>query len=165
MMKVIVITGTPGTGKTTIARKLIKKLNFYNLDVNKIISKNKLSESYDKKRKTKIIDVNKLNKTLIFEIKNIKKTEEYDGIIIDSHLSHYLPKKYVDFCIVAKCSINELSKRLKRKRFHKEKIQENLQAEIFDICYNEAAEKKHKIIKIDTTKGFNIDDIIHKLGV
>ena len=164
-MKVIAVTGTPGTGKSTIAKKLAKKLNFYNLDVNKIISNYNLSECYDKKRRTKIIDTNKLNKKLIFEIKNIKKTEEYDGIIIDSHLSHYLPKKYVDFCIVAKCSINELSKRLKRKRFHKEKVQENLQAEMFDICYNEAAEEKHKIIKIDTTKGFNIDGLLRKLGV
>ena len=164
-MKVIAVTGTPGTGKSTIARKLAKKLNFCYIDINNTISKYNLFDGYDKKRKTKIIDTNNLNKKLIFEIKNIKKTEEFYGIIIDSHLSHYLPKKYVDFCIVAKCSIDELSKRLKRKRFHKEKIQENLQAEIFDICLNEAKERKHRVIVINTAKGFNIDDIIRKLGV
>ena len=50
------------------------------------------------------------------------------------------------------------------KKFNKNKIQENIQAEIFDICLNEAKEKKHKVIVINTTKGFNIKDIICKLG-
>lgn len=163
-MKVIAVSGTPGTGKTYLSRKLAKKLGFYYFDVNKFISKNKLYEGYDKKRKTKIVDVKKLNRKLIGEIKEIKNNEKFKGITIDSHLSHYLPKKYIDFCIITKCDIEELNKRLKRKKFRKSKIQENLQAEIFDVCYDEAIDRKHKIITVDTTKGFNIDNIIHKLG-
>ena len=167
-MKVVAVSGVPGTGKTTLSRKLSKKLNFYYLDVNKLISNNKLYEGYDKKRKTKIVDIKKLNKSLIKEIKSLKNNtnqiKRFNGAIIDSHLSHYLPRRYADFCIVTKCEIKELSKRLKKKKFHKNKIQENLQAEIFDVCLNEAKERKHKIIVIDTTKHFNINDLIHKLG-
>ena len=163
-MITICVSGTPGTGKTTLSKKLSKKLNFYYLDVTALISKYKLSEGFDKKRKTKIIDVKKLNGKLIDEIKAIIKTKKFHGIIIDSHLSHYLPRKYVDLCIVTKCGINELNKRLKRKKFHKDKIQENLQAEIFDICLNEAKERKHKTIVVDTTKGFNISNIAGKVG-
>ena len=164
-MKIIIISGTPGTGKTTLSKKLSKVMDFYYLDVNKLISKHKLSEGYDRKRKTKVIDVNKLNKKLILEIKNFKKqNKKYNGIIIDSHLSHYIPRKYVDFCIVTKCDIKELNKRLKNKKFHQSKIKENLEAEIFDICYNEAKQGKHNIIVVDTTKHFNMNDLIHKLG-
>jgi len=181
-MEVICITGTPGTGKTTLAKKLAKKLDFCYLDVNESIKKHKLYESYDKKRKTKIVDIKKLNKFLIKEIATIKKfNKKYKGIIIDSHLSHYLPKKYADLCIVTKCGIKELNKRLKNKQFHKSKIQENLQAEIFDICYNEAVRRKHNVIVIDTskiskkfsgyseskilkaTKGFNISKILKSI--
>jgi len=158
-MKTILVTGTPGTGKTILSNKLSKKLNYHYFDVNRFVSKYRLAEGYDKKRKTKIIDVNKLNKKLIEEIKNYKKSKKYPGIIIDSHLSHYLPRKHVDLCIVAKCGIKELNKRLKMKKFNKNKIQENLQAEIFDICLNEARERKHNIIIVDTTKGFNINDL------
>ena len=191
-MKVIAVSGTPGTGKTTIAKKLAKKLNYYYVDVNNLISKYKLSEGYDKKRRTKIVDVKKLNKKLIDIIdffknknyigmrpmssarsttritkENIKKNvyiKKIKGIVIDSHLSHYLPRKYVDFCIVTKCGINELNKRLKKKKFRKDKIKENLQAEIFNVCYNEALEKKHRVFVVDTTKGFNISSIVNKLG-
>jgi len=68
-MKTVIVTGTPATGKTTLSKKLAKKLDFYYLDVNESIKKHKLSEGYDKKRKTKIVDVDKLNKFLINTIK------------------------------------------------------------------------------------------------
>lgn len=183
-MKTMIVTGTPGTGKTTIAKKLSKKLGYYYLDVNKLINKYKLYEGYDRKRKTKIVDIKKLNKFLIKKLKTFKKlniaknsrmrvsslltrshlTKKYKGIIIDSHLSHYLPRKYADICIVTRCNINELNKRLKRKKFHKDKIKENLQAEIFNVCLEEAKKKKHRIIEIDTTKGFNISSVAKSLG-
>ncbi|MBI2657119.1 AAA family ATPase [Candidatus Woesearchaeota archaeon] len=163
-MKVICVTGTPGTGKTTLAKKLAKKLNFYYLDVNKLISKYRLSEGYDRKRKAKIVDIKKLNKHLIKYIKNTRELNKFKGIIIDSHLSHCLPRKYADFCIAAKCGINELGKRLKKRGYSKSKITENLQAEIFDVCYNEAMGKKHRMIVINTTKGFNISSAARQIG-
>lgn len=163
-MRVIAVTGTPGTGKTALSKKLSKRLNFLYIDVNKLILMHNLSEGYDRKRKTRIIDANKLNKFLILHIKNLKKDKKLKGVIIDSHLSHCIPKKNADLCIVTKCSIKELNKRLKRKRFHKQKIQENLQAEIFDVCHNEAVENKHNILIVDTSKGFNINDAVKKLN-
>ena len=207
-MKVIAVTGVPGTGKTMLSKKLTEKLGFYYLDVNKLISKRNLSEGYDKKRKTKIVDIGKFNALLINKINVIKKfgknqltknnldliffkiennlkkfngisvspkarsamalnnnkSKSIKGIIIDSHLSHYLPKKYIDLCVVAKCNIKKLGKRLKKKRFHKEKIKENIQAAIFDVCFNEALERKHNVLVVDTTKGFNIQSIAKHLG-
>ena len=160
-MKTIIVGGTPGTGKTTLAKRLAKKLNFHYLDVNKIIEKYNISEGYDKKRDTKIIDTKKLNLALTKEIRNFKQSKE--GIIIDSHLSHYLPKKYVDLCIVTKCNLKELENRLKKKKYSKSKIRENLDAEIFDVCLNEAKENGHKVIVIDTTKDLNIENISQKI--
>ena len=153
-MKVIIVTGSVASGKTTISKKLAKKLNCKYIDVNKIIQKNKLSSSYDKKRKCKIIDTKKLNKVLIKIIKDSKTP-----LVIDSHLSHYLPKKYVDLCIVTKCSLKLINKRLKKRRYNKEKIKENLECEIMDICLNEAKELKHNILVISTTQGINISGL------
>ena len=185
-MNAIIVTGTPGTGKTAISKKLGKKLNLNCLDANLIIKKYHLSEGYDRKRKTKIIDTKKLNKALVKEIKscnkrasdikNFKKankslaksikssTEIKNGIIIDSHLSHYLPNKYVDLCIVTKCNLKILQTRLKKKKYGKEKIRENLDAEIFDVCLEEAKSYNHKLLIIDTSKGINISKISKKVG-
>ncbi len=170
-MKTVIVTGTPGTGKTALSKKLAKKLNYIHIDVDKLISKHRLHEGYDRKRRTKIVDTRKLNRFLIEYIKKFNENtllsnyeKKYNGIIIDSHISHHFPKKYIDLCIVLKCSIKDLNKRLKRKNFHKQKIQENLQAEIFDVCLNEAKEQKHKVVVVDTTKGFNINILTRKIG-
>lgn len=146
---IIIVSGTPGTGKTTIAKKIAKERNAEYIDVNKVITKYNISDGYDRKRKTKIIDVKRLNKVLIKIIKSSKK-----DLVIDSHLSHYLPPKYVDLCIITKCDLKTLKKRLKKKGYSTEKIKENLDAEIFDVCLNEAKELGHKIKVIDTTWPF-----------
>ncbi len=158
---IIIISGTPGTGKTTLAKALAKKLNHKYLSINMLLTKYTLKESYDKKRRCFVIDVKKLNKALLREIKK----QKYKDIIIDSHLSHNLPKRYVDLCIITKCELKVLEKRLRKKRYSRKKIRENLDCEIFDICLNEAKEKKHKIKIIDTTKGINIKRVIKKLNL
>ena len=200
-MKTIIVTGTPCTGKTSLAKILAKKLNFNYIDANKIIKHYNIAEGYDKKRKTKIVDANKLSKALIKEIETIKKNEliqknnfKYiknsnntknsiknksiksnknkkiknknieNGIIIDSHLSHYLSKKYVDLCIVAKCDIKELKRRLESRGYDKNKVRENLDAEIFDVCLSEAKEMKHKVFTIDTTYGIKSNKLINKIN-
>ncbi len=151
-MNVIAISGTPGTGKTTLARRLSKKTGYRYIGINRIINKYNISKEYDKKRKCKILDVKKLNKALIKEINQHKKTKKINGVIIDSHLSHHLPKNQVDLCIITKCELKVLKNRLKKKGYGKEKIRENIDCEIFDICFNEAKENNHNICVVDTTK-------------
>lgn len=140
-MKAIVVSGTPGTGKTTVAKALAKKKNYEYLDVNRLIKEKKLYDSYDRKRKCNVVDVKKLNKSLIKLIKQSKKK-----LVIDSHLSHHLPKKYVELCIITKCNLKKLKKRLEKRGYSKSKVRENLDSEIFDVCLNEAKEMGHKII-------------------
>lgn len=143
---IIIITGTPGTGKSTLAKALAKKLKIHYIDVNKVIDKYKLKEAYDKKRKSDIVDEKKLSKILV------KLTKIYPDCIIDSHMAHEMPKKHVDLCIVTKTELKTLKKRLEKRKYSKAKVQENLEAETFEICHTEAQEKGHKIILIDTTK-------------
>ena len=142
----IICTGTPGTGKTTIAKAIAKKCHMQYVEVNKIIKTNNLREGYDKKRQTYIVDEKKLTKILL---QYVQKNKSY---IIDSHLSHYLPAKKVTLCIVTKTDLKELKKRLEKRKYPKAKIRENIDAEIFDICYQEALEAGHTIQVIDTTK-------------
>ncbi len=147
-MKSIIVTGTPGTGKTTVAKQLAKKHNATYVDVNAVIKENRLRESYDKRRKSYVVDINKLNKVLIKIIADAKKHKI--SLVIDSHLSHYVPAKYVDVCYVTKTSLKKLKKRLQKRCYGKHKIEENMQCEIFDICRMEAQEAGHKI-KVVTT--------------
>lgn len=149
-MKCIIVTGSPGTGKSRVARLIAEKLKGEYVDVNKLVKNKKIKSEYDKKLNTRIVDVKVLNKYLINLIKKSKKM-----LVIDSHLSHYLPKKYVKLCVVTKCELKVLKKRLEKRKYSREKIRDNLDAEIFDVCLIEAKEKCHRIKVIDTTHGID----------
>ena len=157
-MTVIVISGTPGTGKTTLA-KILAKFGYRRIDVNRLVNRKRLYEGYDRKRGSKIVDTDRLTK----ELARLITSSRNKKMVVDSHLSHYLPPDYVDLCIVTKCDLKELKKRLE-KRYNQAKVRENLDAEIFDICYNEAKEFGHKVVVVDTTDGIVTSKIKKILG-
>ncbi|MEK6903343.1 MAG: AAA family ATPase [Nanoarchaeota archaeon] len=149
--KIIVITGTPATGKTTLAKQIAKKERATHLEVNELIKKEHLFHTYDRSLRTRLVDIEKIIARLIQIVKEYRKRKE--SLVIDSHLAHHLPPKYVDQCIVTKCGLNTLKKRLEKRNYPKKKVRENLDAEIFDVCLMEAIENRHRKIKIvDTTK-------------
>lgn len=146
---IISISGTPGTGKTTLAQILAKKFKMTYIDVTNFISQNKLHDKYDRSLKTYIIDVDKVEKKLKKEI------EIKENYIIDSHFSHDF--SFVTHCIVCTCERKILRNRLLKRKYSEKKIMENIQSEIFDTCYIEALENKKKTIKIDCTTKKSID--------
>jgi broad-specificity NMP kinase len=179
---IVAISGTPGTGKSHIARKLRK--TFTVLDLNKIIRDKKLYDSYDRASKTYDVDIDKLG-SLISKITKgfeydrddahqvsmhdvlrkmkdnsmslkdfLKRLDKYSHIkgfkdrnlLMDNHLSHYVK---ADFCIIARCGLKTLKKRLESRGYSKKKIEDNMQSEIFEICLQEAKGMKHTIITVN----------------
>ena len=55
IIMIIIVTGTPGTGKTTFSKEIAKEKNLKYIDVSKIIKENNLSEGFDRK------DIDKAN--------------------------------------------------------------------------------------------------------
>ncbi len=142
MPKLIIIAGTPGTGKSTLA-KLIAKLGYVRLDLHHHYQQ--LSIGYNQKKQSYDIDYKKFEK-LVKE-----KLKEHPKIVLDSHIAHLLPPKLVSTCIVLTCTnLKELKKRLQKRKYPLAKIRENLDSEIFQICLTEA--QKHHPLVFDTAK-------------
>ena len=149
-MAVVIVTGTPGTGKTTVAVRLAKKLGFRYVDVNKVISAHKLSEGYDRKKRCRVVDVRKLSRVLVKLARDAANAG--DGVVIDSHLSHYMPSSAVDVCVVTTCDLKLLKRRMKRRSYPDSKISDNLECEAFESCLVEATEAGHDVVVADTGK-------------
>ncbi|MFW6026422.1 MAG: AAA family ATPase [Candidatus Woesearchaeota archaeon] len=154
---IICFSGTPGSGKTTLAEKSFDFLKNSSLDGYESIeyydNERVIKEfpeiylEYDKNRDTKVIDESLLT-NFFKEIKSDSKI-----ILFDSHLSHYLSSEIVDLFFITRTDIETLRKRLENRGYSKEKINENIQSEIFKICYIDALEFNHSnIITIDTNK-------------
>ena len=150
MVKVIAVTGTPATGKTTVAKKLAYMLDYKYIDGKQIIENFKLHSEKDP------------DGTLVVPVKNfenqlkkiIKQESRAKGLIIDSHLSHLLHKELLNLCIVTRCNLKELSFRLKKRNYSEKKIADNLEAETFEICKIEAQENNLKVVEVDTGNSF-----------
>lgn len=150
--QILILTGTPGTGKTTLAKMLAERYGYHHIEVNTLIKQRKLGKQYDRKRHCSIIDIQKLNRHLLQIILWAK--HEKIKAVIDSHLSHYLPPKVVDRCIVVNCDLKVLKRRLVKRGYAKAKVAENLECEIMGICEQEAREMGHKVRTVDGSKPY-----------
>ena len=139
---IIAVTGVPGTGKTTVAKLLSKKMGFSYVDLNKLAQDKNLYAGYDKKRKCKIVDIKKIDN-------EIKKK---DNLVIDSHYSHLLS---IDKVILLKLNTKELRKRLEKRKYPESKIMENLQSEIMEVIASEIEEKNKEKTKAKKFKADN----------
>ncbi len=148
-MKVILITGTPCTGKTSYAKKFCKAKKYYYFDLHSFIKSHKLHSGFDKKYGSFIVNIEDFVNSIERHIKNMNKSSKFKskfkGIVVDSHLSHYINPKMTDLCVVMKCDLSKLKKRLLKRNYSKAKIEENMEAEIFDICLFEAKDIGHRV--------------------
>ncbi len=151
-MKILIVSGTPGTGKTTVSKNLLNYFEAKVISLNELAISENLIEKYDTKRETSVIDNKKIIDFLIELIKEYEK-EDPEFLIIESHFSDIVPEKYIDFVIVLRCDPDELYSRLKRRDYKIEKIRENVQSEILGNCVNYFINKPMNtpILEIDTT--------------
>ncbi len=140
---IISISGTPGTGKTKAARLLGRKMKA-NIIPLKALCKD-ISCKYDKKRKTKIVDIKDLQQSAS------KKIIKNKINIIEGHLSHFLK---ADVIVILRTNPIVLEKRLKKRKWRKSKIKENVMAEFLDEITTEAIEKhgRKKVFEIDASR-------------
>jgi adenylate kinase len=142
---IVAITGTPGVGKTSVSKHLQDK-GYFVVDLHEIIYKYDFVEDFDKKRDSKIVDIEKLNQYVSENFKSKK-----DLVFIESHLSHSLD--CIDKVILLRLHPKYLKENLEKRGWNKEKIKENLEAEALDVILCEVVESfaEKDIFEIDTT--------------
>jgi len=151
-MKIIIISGTPGCGKTSLANELSKLINAKIISLNELAISKDFSFEYDNDRKTYIVDFKIFLPYIMRKIKKIKK-ENPQFLIIESHFSDIIPNKCIDHIFILRCDPDELVNRLKVKNYDLKKITENVQVVILGNCVNYFIQKKTRkpLFEIDTT--------------
>ena len=160
-MKILIVSGTPGTGKTTVSQNLLNNLNAKVISLNELAISEKLIINYDIERETSVINEKKLVRYVIKLIEHYNKLD-LEFLIIESHFSDIVPGQYIDYVIILRCDPDELSIRLKKRGYKNEKIRENVQSEILGNSANYFLNKQlnKPILEIDTTN--NSVDVITK---
>ncbi|MFP3289639.1 MAG: AAA family ATPase [Candidatus Nanopusillus acidilobi] len=155
---IICITGVPGVGKSTIAKKLADQIDAVLIDISDFVIKNKLYEEYDEAEQTYIVDENKLFQEIDNYIKNLNS--KY--IIIEGNFAHLYNK--CDLYIVIKTDPNILYERLSKERnYPYNKIFTNIWAMNLEVIEDELEEMKKEYYAFYSNKEDDIDNIVKEI--
>jgi adenylate kinase len=169
----ILITGTPGVGKTSLAMLLTDNLNeklsntnkrYTYINIGKLITDKKLYTDWNKDFDVPEFDEDKV----LDEIEPMIKS---GGLILDFHSAFFFPDEWIQFVVLLRCDNTILYDRLKSRGYSDKKIKENIECEIMEVTSEDVKENfsQEKIIEIKSEKiedmENNITLIIEKLNI
>ncbi|KAF1817738.1 P-loop containing nucleoside triphosphate hydrolase protein [Dissoconium aciculare CBS 342.82] len=126
----IIITGTPGVGKTTHCQELAAKTGLYYLDINEVVKKHNIGEALD--------DLDDPNLQIVDEDR-----------LLDYHAYDLFLRKQIDLVYVIRYDNKILYDRLKARNYSEKKLEENINYEIIEVLLNEAREAYNKEIVVE----------------
>ncbi|MBI5680061.1 MAG: adenylate kinase family protein [Methanobacterium sp.] len=144
---IILITGTPGVGKTTVSKILAEKIGAHIIHINELVNEKNIYTGIDEEKGYKIVNLD----ALFNELDEItEKIDKSRCIIVEGHLSHLFEKS--DIVMVLRANPHVLRDRMMSKGWKESKICENIEAEIIDLCSYESFEiHENKVNEIDTS--------------
>ncbi len=148
--RVILITGTPCVGKTTVAKELAQRQNAQYVNLTELAKKYNLVLGEDQKRHTTIIDEDKMRSKLDEIIEHSEKPD----VIIDGHYAAAVaPKDKVTRVFVLRRNPVQLREFMTKCGYNEPKLRENLASEILDVCLVEALrdQDQKRVCELDVT--------------
>ncbi len=147
----IIVTGTPGVGKTALARSLAKETHSELLNLSELVKKERLHVGFDHSSQSYIIDEPRLSVWLNRYIAKHADT----GVVFDTHsVGSFLPLRAGMIGLVLRLDPVLLYKRLRERKWAKRKAWENVESEIIDVSLYEASKYlgEENVYEIDTTR-------------
>ncbi|MBP2031108.1 adenylate kinase [Methanohalophilus levihalophilus] len=143
----IALTGTPGTGKTSVTDVLENSYGYRVIHLNDVIKSERLFEEVDEDRDCVLAEMDMIANYLEGQ------SSDKDIIIVDSHLSHHFAQQ----CIVLRTAPSDLRTRLLSRGYRDRKVEENVEAECLDVILVEAVEMCEDVFEVETTGRHSTD--------
>jgi adenylate kinase len=149
----IVITGTPGVGKTEVAKMLSGETGRKLIELNTLAKEAGGIKRRDSARGADIVDVAVIRRAL----RKVLKGDQ--NVIIEGHFAEIVPGEFVKVAIVLRCNPFILKERLVKRGYPDSKVTENVEAELLDSCLIAAVKSfGDRVREIDTT-GMEVTDV------
>jgi adenylate kinase len=150
--KIIVVTGTPGVGKTALAKRLAGRTQSDYLNLGEHVRKKRLYRRFDRSTWSYIIDERRLHKSLV---RFLKAHDRKKNLLIETHwLGRFLPKRRGMVAVVIRLDPVMLAKRLLARKWPRRKVWENVEAELIDLSLYESLRflGAERVYQIDATR-------------
>ena len=161
--RVIVITGTPGVGKTTVAEALATRLKALHLSLGDLVRDEDLVLGVDEERRTLIADLKRLSK----RVRDIICGASQDVVVEGHYAPDVVPHSLVSYAFVLRRDPDDLRVKLEERGFKERKVLENVASEILDVCLISAVKEygAELVDEIDVTH-MSVEEVVEEaLGV
>ncbi|CAL1403375.1 unnamed protein product [Linum trigynum] len=129
----ILITGTPGTGKTTMATALADSTQLRHINIGDLVREKNLHDGWDEEFECHVI-----NEDLVCD--ELEDAMDEGGNIVDYHGCDFFPERWFDRVVVLQVENSVLFDRLTKRGYSQTKITNNIECEIFGVLLEEAKE-------------------------
>jgi len=157
---VIIVSGTPGVGKSTVSKQLSSKLSCRLVSIGDLVKDEGLYTQVDRKRDTLVADMNKVSKRI-----NGIISDSSEMLIVEGHYAvDVVPLEAVSLVFVLRRDPEELREILRKRGYRDEKIRENVAAEILDVCLYDAVDKcgVDKVCEVNVT-GRTAEEVVNEV--
>ncbi|CAK1540278.1 unnamed protein product [Leptosia nina] len=127
----ILVTGTPGVGKSTISKKLAERTKFAWREVSKLAEEHNCLDEYDAEYQCPFLNEDKL-------LDIMEGMMAKGGNIVDYHGCEFFPERWFDGVFVIRTNNTTLYDRLSARGYTGKKLEDNIQCEIFETLLEEA---------------------------
>jgi len=153
----ILVTGTPGTGKSTLCSLLAKAFpSLQHIQISKVAVEQQLHAGKDETFDCHILDSAAEEKILDY----LEPRVASGGCLVEHHSSSWFPERFFDLVVVLTCENGILYKRLKARGYDENKITENVECEIMQTVLQEAHDS-YKSEKIKTFRSETEEQLKH----
>ena len=129
----VLVTGTPGCGKSSLCARLSEASGLRHIDVGALVRSRALHSGWDERHSAYTLDDDRLCDCLEAELAS-------GGCLVDFHSTSAFPVRWFELVLVLRCSTHTLHDRLTARGYSAAKVDENLQCEIMQVCLDEARE-------------------------
>ncbi|TKA59828.1 hypothetical protein B0A49_07397 [Cryomyces minteri] len=147
----IIVTGTPGVGKTTHCELLAQNTGLRHLSISAVVKERECHDGWDDEFRSWVVDEDKL-------LDSIEEEVQQGGCIIDWHACDLFPKSWIDLVVVVRCDSTVLYDRLAARGYSGKKLDENMDSEIMEVLLEEARESYDEEIVVEL-RSDNSDDV------
>lgn len=134
----ILVTGTPGVGKTATASLIAEAVGLKHINVGELIKQHKCYDGHDDELDTNILDEDKLLDLMENMLQEC--ADENVGIVADYHSCELFPERWFDLILVLRAKTDVLYDRLTERGYNDKKRSENMECEIMQVVLQEAKE-------------------------
>ncbi|KAK8067140.1 adenylate kinase HBR1 [Apiospora hydei] len=136
----IIVTGTPGVGKTTHCEMLAERTGLRHVSINQIVKDKGLLDAMEDEAKV-------------------------GGCIIDWHACDLFPESWIDLVVVLRVDSTTLYDRLAARKYPEAKLQENIDSEIMQVLLQEARDSydEQMVVELQSNTSDEMDSNVDRI--